>query len=47
VPRSEQQLEKAVRYFAGEKVVVKDFKSATELQKRGVKDIVTEDGTLF
>lgn len=47
VPRSEPDLERAVRYFLGDKVVCKDFKQATELQKRGVKEIITEDGTLF
>lgn len=47
VPRAETGVEKAVRFFAGDKVFVKDFKQATELQKKGVKDIVTEDGTLF
>lgn len=31
VPRSEQLLERAVRYFVGDKVVVRDFKQATEL----------------
>jgi chromosome segregation ATPase len=40
-------LERAVRYFVGDKVVCKEFKQATELQKRGVKEIVTEDGTMF
>ena len=47
VPRSEQALERAVRYFAGDKVFAKDFKQATEMQKKGVKDIITEDGTHF
>lgn len=47
VPRSEQALERAVRYFAGDKVFVKEFKQASELQKKGVKDIITEDGTHF
>lgn len=47
IPRSELALDKAIRYFVGDKVFVKDFQSAAELQKRGVTDIVTEEGTLF
>lgn len=40
-------MERAVRYFLGDKVVCKDFKQAAELQKKGVQEIVTEDGTMF
>jgi len=36
-----------VRYFSGDKVFAKDFKQAAEMQKKGIKDIITEDGTHF
>jgi chromosome segregation ATPase len=47
VPRSEPMLERAVRYFVGDKVVCKDFKQASSLQQKGVKEVVCEDGTCF
>ena len=40
-------LEKAVRYFSGDKVVTKTFDTAAKLQMKGVKEIITEDGTVF
>ena len=40
-------LEKAVRYFSGDKVVTKTFDTAAKLQIKGVKEIITEDGTVF
>ena len=40
-------LDKAIRYFLGEKVVCKDFDVAVKLQSLGVRDIVTEEGTEF
>ena len=40
-------LDKAIRFFVGDKVCVPDFKAATALQKAGVKDIVTLEGTQF
>ena len=41
-------LEKSVRWFAADKVVAKTFAVAANLQgQKGVKDIVTEDGTEF
>jgi len=36
-----------VRYFSADKVIVKDFAAAVKLQKLGLKEIVTEDGTEF
>jgi chromosome segregation ATPase len=47
VSRQNNQLDKAVRYFCADKVFVKDFQTAANLQKLGIKDIVTEDGTEF
>jgi chromosome segregation ATPase len=47
VSRKHANLDKAVRYFLGDKVVCKDFDLAVKLQGLGVKDIVTEDGTEF
>lgn len=38
-------LERAVRYFVGDKVVVQDFQKAADLQRKGVKEVLTEDGT--
>lgn len=40
-------LDRAVRYFCADKVYVKDFQTAATLQRLGIKDIVTEDGTEF
>ena len=40
-------LEKAVRYFSGDKVFTKTFDTAAKLQMKGVKEIITEDGTVF
>jgi len=41
-------LERAVRYFSADTVVAKTFEMAANLQrKKGIKDIVTEDGTEF
>lgn len=40
-------MEKAVRYFCADKVFVKDFQTAVALQKQGVKELITEDGTEF
>lgn len=45
VSRKHIHLDKAVRYFLNDKVVCKDFETAVKLQKQGVKDIITEDGT--
>ena len=37
-----------MEYFAGEKVVASDFKTAQKLQlEKDIHDIVTEDGTEF
>lgn len=47
VTRRHANLDKAVRYFLGEKVVCQSFDVAAKLQKMGFKDIVTEDGTEF
>ena len=40
-------LEKAVRYFIGNKVVANDFEQATDFKKQGVKDVITLNGTSF
>jgi len=48
VSRQDNALERAVRYFAGDKVVAKDFATAANLQqKKGIKDVISEDGTEF
>lgn len=47
VSRRHQHLDKAIRYFLGDKVVCKDFDTGVKLQRMGVKDIVTEEGTEF
>jgi len=49
VGRQKPLLERAIRFFAGDKVVAKDFDQAVYLQKnKGVTNIVTEDeGTEF
>lgn len=47
ISRRHTNLDKAIRYFLGDKVVCKDFDSAVKLQSMGLKDIVTEDGTQF
>ncbi|CDW87992.1 structural maintenance of chromosomes 1 [Stylonychia lemnae] len=47
VSRRHQHLDKAIRYFVADKVVCKNFDTAIKLQRMGVKDIVTEDGTEF
>lgn len=48
ISRQDPMLEKAVRYFSVDKVVAKSFELAANLQKtKGIKDIVTEDGTEF
>lgn len=47
VAKGVDKLENAVKYFIGNKVVTKDFDSAAELQKQGIKDIVTEKGVQF
>jgi chromosome segregation ATPase len=47
VPRSEVLLEQAVRYFVGDKVFASDFAGATQLQQRGVHEIICADGTCF
>ncbi len=47
ISRKHQLLDQALRYFLGDKVVCKDFDTAVKLQKRGVRDIVTHDGTEF
>ncbi len=45
--RVHPHLEKAIRYFLADKVVCKDFDTAVKLQRLGLKDIVTYDGTEF
>lgn len=45
ISRKEALLERAVRYFVGDKVVVPDFQRAEDLQRKGVKEVLTEDGT--
>ena len=48
VGRKEPLLEQAVRYFAADKIVAKDFNVAVQLQSnKGLTDLVTEDGTEF
>jgi chromosome segregation ATPase len=47
VPRSEELLEKAVRFFIGEKVFCPAFSDAVKLQQKGIKEIITADGTFF
>ncbi len=47
ISRKHTNLDKAVRYFLGDKVVCKDFDLAVKLQGLGVRDIVTEEGTEF
>ena len=47
INRRDPMLEKAVRYFSGDKVVTKTFDTAAKLQMKGVKEIITEDGTVF
>ena len=47
VSRSHPLVEKAIRYFLGDKVVCPDFDTAVKIQAQGVKDIVTFDGTEF
>ena len=47
VSRSHAHLERAVRYFLADKVVCKDFDTAVKLQRLGVREIVTYDGTEF
>eukprot|EP00347_Sterkiella_histriomuscorum_P000387 403376057 len=47
VSRKHHHIERAVRYFLGDKVVCKEFDTAIKLQRMGVKDIVTEDGKEF
>ena len=47
VSRSHANLDRAIRYFVGDKVVCKDFDIAVKLQRMGIKDIVTSDGTEF
>lgn len=47
ISRKEALLERAVRYFVGDKVVVQDFQKAADLQRKGVKEVLTEDGTQF
>lgn len=41
----DQLLDQAVRYFASDKVVCDSFEEGVALQKKGVKDLVTTDGT--
>ncbi len=45
--RRHVHLDKAIRYFLADKVVCKDFDTAVKLQRMGIKDIVTFDGTEF
>ena len=45
--RSHAHFERAIRYFLAEKVVCKDFDTAVKLQRLGLRDIVTFDGTEF
>lgn len=40
-------LDKAFRYFLADKVVCKDFDTAVKLQRMGIKDIITFEGTEF
>lgn len=48
ISRQDPMLERAVRYFSADTVVAKTFEMAANLQrKKGIKDIVTEDGTEF
>lgn len=47
VSRRHPLIERAVRYFLGNKVVCKDFDTAIKVQRMGIKDIVTEDGKEF
>ena len=47
VSRQNNLLERAVRHFSADKVIVPDFAAAAKLQKLGVKEVVTEDGTEF
>jgi chromosome segregation ATPase len=48
VGRQNPLLDRAVRYFIGDRVVAKNFDQAVKLQKKGIKHIVTMDeGTEF
>ena len=48
ISRRDPLLERAIRYFSADKVVTKNFQSAAQLQaQKGIKEIVTEDGTEF
>jgi chromosome segregation ATPase len=47
VSRNFQHLDRAMRYFLADKVVCKDFDTAIKLQRMGIKDLITHDGTEF
>lgn len=48
ISKKDPLLERAIRYFCADKVVTKTFDMAAKLQaQKGIKEIVTEDGTEF
>lgn len=47
VSRKFVNVERAIRFFMGDKIVCKDFDAAIALQNRGFKHIITLDGTQF
>ena len=48
ISKKDPLLERAVRYFTADKVVTKTFEMAARLSvEKGIRDIVTEDGTEF
>lgn len=47
ISRRHNLLDRAIRYFLADKVVCKDFDTAVKLQRMGIRDIVTYEGTEF
>ena len=47
VSRGTANLDKAIRYFLGDKIVCKDFDAAVKLQQKHHKHIIAQDGTEF
>ena len=47
VSRRDSGLERAVRFFTSDKIVVPSFEEAVKAQGAGARDIVTLDGTEF